>query len=93
MQIKGIDCQARLDVTKPMTRVCVVSYPAFADNIIGHCYIYRNKSALVGECDFANGVAIPYDLPVDTTVIFKFHEVVQRNFCEFTVTLTFNKKK
>jgi hypothetical protein len=89
MQIKGIDRQARLDITKPMARVCVVSYPAFADNIIGHCYIYRNKSTLVGECDFANGVALPYDLPENTTVIFKFHEVVQRNIGEFTVILAF----
>jgi hypothetical protein len=93
MQINGIDRQARLDVTKPMTRVCVVSYPAFGDKIIGHCYIYRNGSALVGECDFANGVAIPYDLMAETIVIFKFHETVQRNYCEFTASLTFDIKK
>jgi hypothetical protein len=91
LHIPGIDCKARLDIKSPMKNVRVVSFPKFDDNIIGYCYIFKNNSAHVGECDFANNVSIPYQLEENTIVIFLFNKVVQNDYCTFTVTLEYDE--
>ena len=89
IQIEGIDRMARLDVKHPVCNVKVVNFPQ-NKNIIGHCYIYKNNSALIGECDFKNNVAIPFILEDNTIAIFLFNEIVQKNHCMFTATISYN---